>query len=263
MKQAATLPLCSHPDCPNPKLKGSGQRYCPEHAPSRTRPTCRATGCEEPRRPGKGSSYCEAHAPKNAVKTGPSTWEMVCHDCGVTFTRKNAVGFRDQRTGVRTFRCPECSIFRRKANHLAKFQQRLERHKVHPERYCEHPDECPNPTMHPGVKYCAMHYQRFVKSGELGPVENTKPRNTRRVYPSGYAFIGGRPEHRVVMEQMIGRPLAKWENVHHINGIRDDNRPENLELWVKAQPAGQRAQDLAAWVVKHYPELVAEAMRLN
>jgi hypothetical protein len=48
------------------------------------------------------------------------------------------------------------------------------------------------------------------------------------------------------MERILGRYLHPWEEVHHKNAKRDDNRPGNLELWIKSHPCGARVSDKLA-----------------
>lgn len=73
---------------------------------------------------------------------------------------------------------------------------------------------------------------------------------TRVGHPNAHAK-GAILEHTWIMSEYLGRPLRKGESVHHINGDRLDNRIENLELWDRSQPAGQRVEDKIKWCIEY------------
>lgn len=187
--------------------------------------------------------------------------EKRCEVCGTNFVQKdNTTGRFCSRAcyyeyqNSRTITCPVC----KREYHPTHTGQKVcsKRcadvfHRTTPlNRKCAYCGKPINPTAHPRVRFCSRSCAMMERDrkGQLHA-----PEGTQQKHSSGYTLlkVGKRwvMEHRYIMEQILGRPLEKFEHVHHKNGVRNDNSPENLELWIgrilnKKDPPGQRFEDL-------------------
>lgn len=108
--------------------------------------------------------------------------------------------------------------------------------------------------------WCATHAQQALTGRPMFPI-GQRPKKHRILTGHGYVKVyrpdhpnaqksGWVMEHIAVMSEFLGRGLRPGENVHHINGARDDNRIGNLELWNTCQPKGQRVSDKVEWAIE-------------
>lgn len=151
----------------------------------------------------------------------------------------NFIGTKDQYNQMRRFWLCQCDC----GNYKEVDTSRLRDNRI---TSCS---LCPKPSQPKGDKSPSWKGGRRIDDGYVLIYKPDHPRSKT----NGYIR-----EHTIVMEEKLGRYLIKGENVHHINGIKDDNRPENLELWSSSQPPGQRIEDKVKWakeIIELYGDL--------
>jgi predicted XRE-type DNA-binding protein len=103
-------------------------------------------------------------------------------------------------------------------------------------------EDCFKDNSKGGKGYCGMHWQRLKRGGDINYIcpesvrrermRNSQP-NLGKCKKTTYKKLCGKHEHRVVAERVLGRKLESWEHVHHIDGNKHNNAPENLTVMTR------------------------------
>lgn len=251
---------CTVPDCGGPNF---GRGLCRKHYRAKRKAEagkCTHLGCV---RTGYGRGLCQSHYNKQRASepTNVCAWT----DCEVVVRTAKYCGSHHgpaKRMGLlpNTKKC-----LRVKCDVIGGPRGLCERHYAEARRQGKFTDRkclaegCDGTPAGRGL--CGKHLSRLKNHGDYRIVANKAAPGEGMTDRWGYRLIvkPGHPnarqsghiaEHRWAMAEHLGRPLRPKENVHHKNGIRDDNRLENLELWSTSQPYGQRVEDKIAWAVE-------------
>lgn len=223
----------------------------------------------------KGRKYCDvfcrkrtsASPRKDAASRTPV--DFTCKECGKSFVmmlsyltayRKKfgrdplycsmTCSYTGQRKAAderNKFKCVNCG----KEEH----RQRTAQNRIYlAQKYCSYDCKIEAQKKFAQARFEAGGYKKHVK--RHGYIWVSVPMLSRNGGPKAVL------EHRYVMSQHLGRELLPEETVHHINGVRSDNRLENLELFNSRHGPGQRVADKVAFaieILRQYPEFARVA----